>query len=217
VLAAQKNPRLLAWLALDGPSLLLVNGGADATSQSVSFVSAKVAHSLLLQDVARDGAVAPVPLAYFCGRHADYRRDEAGAPDEMAMSLLLQLVDRYRGFEARALQACLDRAVPHDVAAICDAFQGLLDELPSNVVVYLVIDGLHSFATPPERRGQMREVVELLVGMYRRQSGAVLKFLFAGPTRSDLEELFEVGEIVDLPFNPPPQGGYGLSWWQNPL
>jgi hypothetical protein len=46
VLAAQKNPRLLAWLTLDSPCLLLVNGGADATSQSMSFVSAKLVRSL---------------------------------------------------------------------------------------------------------------------------------------------------------------------------
>ena len=192
VLAAQKNPRLLAWLALDGPALLL-QGARPGPSMEL------------------------VTLAYFCGRHWDYRRDEAGSPDEMAMSLLLQLVDRYRHFEPRALQECMDKAVPHDVVAICEAFQGLLDQLPSNAVVFLVIDGLHSFSTPPERQRQMREVVELLVGIYRKQSSPILKFLFAGPTRSNMEDLFEVGEIVDLPFNPPPQGGYGLSWWQNPL
>lgn len=215
VLAAQKNPRLLAWLSLDAPALLLVNGAAEPTSQSVSFVAAKVVRSLLLQDASE--AMELVALAYFCGRHWDYRRDEAGSPDEMAMSLLLQLVDQYRRFEPKALQECLDKAVPHDVVAICDAFGALLARLPSTAVVYLVIDGLHAFSTPPERQRQMREVVELLVGIYRRQSGPVLKFLFSGPTRSAMEELFEAGEIVDLPHNPPPQGGYGLSWWQNPL
>jgi hypothetical protein len=217
VLAAQRNPRLLAWLALDGPALLLVNGGAGPTSLSASFVSARVVRSLLLQGARPGPSMELVTLAYFCGRHWDHRRDEAGSPDEMAMSLLLQLVDRYRHFEPRALQECMDKAVPHDVVAICEAFQDLLDQLPSNAVVFLVIDGLHSFSTPPERQRQMREVVELLVGIYRKQSSPILKFLFAGPTRSNMEDLFEVGEIVDLPFNPPPQGGYGLSWWQNPL
>jgi hypothetical protein len=217
VLAAQKNPRMLAWLTLDESSLLLVNGGADPASQSVSFVSAKVVRSLQVQDLRQNPSMELVTLAYFCGRHWDYRRDAAGSPDELAMSLLLQLVDQYRAFEPRALQECLDKAVPHDVAAICEVLQSLLDQLPNNAVVFLVIDGLHSFSNPPERQRQMREVVELLVDIYRKQSRPILKFLFAGPTRSNLEELFEAGEIVDLPLNPPPSGGYGLSWWQNPL
>ena len=66
----------------------------------------------LLQDARRSPSVELVVLAYFCRRHWDYRRDEAGSPDEMAMSLLLQLVDRYCGFEPRALQECLGKAVP---------------------------------------------------------------------------------------------------------
>jgi hypothetical protein len=183
----------------------------------MSFVSAKIVQSLLVQDVKPNSSMMLITLAYFCGRHWDYRRDEAGSPDELAMSLLLQLIDQYQDFEPQHLQECLDKAVPNDVAGICDALQFLLNQLPNHAVVFLVIDGLPSFSTPPERQRQMREVVEHLVDMYRKQCSPILKFLLAGPTRSNMEELFEPGEIVDLPINPPPTGGYGLSWWQNPL
>ncbi|KAK8065169.1 hypothetical protein PG997_011916 [Apiospora hydei] len=211
--AIQRSPRLRVWLSDDAPYLYLLNGGAQAAADaSTSFVMAKIASTLLEQQRQRlrrpSSAMEVIVLAYFCDQHRNYYRDAAASPSELAMSLLLQLIDRYSGFSSTTLQNCLDQTDPENIHSICDSLRFLLEELASDAVVYLVVDGIAHFTAPQERMEGMQEVVELLVEVFRGEVSATLKFIFSSPTRSAfLESLFEEDEILNIPRDPPPANG----------
>jgi len=209
VVAIQSNPRIRAWLVLAQPSMLLVNGRTSSQPRSeVSVVSAKVAKRLLeLHESQRQmgnslvqrRASSPVviPLIFFCGQHRDWRRDPNGNPSELAMSLLLQLVDRGREvLPAAALQRFRQVTNPEKISSICSSLRALIGSLKSNAFVVIIIDGLKFFSQPEERHEQTRDVVSRLVSLFRdRPTDATLKFLFMSTTRSEsLEDLFEDDE-----------------------
>lgn len=91
--AIQDNPRIRAWLSLDSPSLLLINGSSTShLDLSTSFFSAKVMDTLMQQASQQRKNIEIIPLAYFCVVHKNFSKDVAANPAELAMSLLLQLV-----------------------------------------------------------------------------------------------------------------------------
>jgi hypothetical protein len=204
--ALQTNPRLRAWLTIDEPSLLLLNGRADPRPDSeVSLFTAKVFQQLLAHhDTYSDQEAAGariIPLGFFCGQHRDWLTDDNGNPEELAMSLLLQLIDRGRGvLDSAVLWQCYERLRPGDVASICSMFETLVLSLGSGVVVIVVVDGLRFFAQPRERCNGTKDVVTRLVTLHRDRPAATLKFLIASPTMSEfVEELFTEDEVLELP------------------
>ncbi|KAK3315819.1 hypothetical protein B0H66DRAFT_559782 [Apodospora peruviana] len=219
IAALQSNARLRAWLTIDESSLLLLNGRTRPQPVSeTSVVSAQIMQRLLLwrdnnnpqmELSSSSSATVLAPLAFFCSRHRDWTRDPNASPAEAAMSLLLQLIDNRSIatlIPTDVLRECRDETVPEDVASICASLEKIILRCldSSRVILVLVLDGLRFFAQPAERRDQMRELVEGLVGIYRRRSrtSATLKFLFASPTRSEfVEDLFDEDEILTLPRN----------------
>lgn len=206
--AIQSNYRLRAWLTVNEPSLLLLNGRAEPGHNSeTSLISASIVNGLLKQYQAEEHSlkepILTVPLAFFCGQHRDWRRDVMGSPEEAGMSLLLQLVDRLEYELAPAtLQNILDTTDPEDLASICKSFEWIIKGLKRNIFVFLVMDGLRYFAQPLERREKTRELLSCLINTYRNRSAATLKFLFANPTRADfVEDLFEENELLNIPRN----------------
>ena len=202
--AIQRNAQIRAWLTLDASAALLLNGGVDPFCTSTSFSVAMIVSSLL-HDHSRplrsttESPAAIVVLAYFCDRHRDYRRDAAGSPTEMAMSLMLQLLDRYRMFNSGDIEACLDGTDPDDLASIVNSLGRLISCLPSNAVVLLFVDGLYFFTTPADRLSETIYVVEQLLGMFRSEHSATLKLLFSSPVASRfIEEHFEDDEVVNM-------------------
>ncbi|GME57578.1 hypothetical protein BJY00DRAFT_165978 [Neofusicoccum parvum] len=110
-----QNVRLRAWLTVDETSVLLVAGNAQHRPASpTSLVSAKLA-------AAAAGNVNMVVSSFFCDRHTDASVDADARPSELAMSLLLQLVDQYRGFEAGVVRECVDALEPECVRSVCGA------------------------------------------------------------------------------------------------
>ncbi|KAK0730879.1 hypothetical protein B0H67DRAFT_605720 [Lasiosphaeris hirsuta] len=214
----QADPRLRAWLTVDGSSLLLLNGGTDPLSVSTSFFSANIVSSLLEETQPSSRPMVVITLAYFCDRHSDYRDDAAGWPSELALSLLLQLIDRYPDFEVEDLKQTLEETNPRDVKSICASFSRLLRRLPATAVVFLVIDGLDSFTMPANRESQTRDIIEALVQVYNSLNSSqspspVLHFLVASPTRSTfVEDLFEEEDIIDMPPSLPPAHGYSIGF-----
>ncbi|KAK0648087.1 hypothetical protein B0T16DRAFT_112574 [Cercophora newfieldiana] len=206
VTSLQSNSRVRAWLTMDESSLLLVNGRSKPHPRSeTSTVCARVVQRLagLNQPPpapGKDSSVIVVPLAFFCGQHRDWQRDPNGNPAELAMSLLLQLVDRHgASIPADLMKRCRAQTKPMDIASICSSLEAIISSLSRKVIVVLIVDGIKFFTHPPERRDQMRELVERLVAIYRTPMAATLKFLFTSPTRSEfIEDLFQDGEILSL-------------------
>ncbi len=207
------NPRLLAWLVLDQPSIMLLEGGADRSANNeTSFVAAKVIQSALelCEQPINDATV--IPLAFFCARH---QLDEYGNVAQLVLSLFLTLVDTYTQFDAHTLEKCLKKINRQDLKSIFDAFEKLILSLPSKVIVLLVIDGLRRFSQPSSRAYEMDEVISWLLNLYRRRPQATLKFLFTSPSRSDpLFDSLAGDEILRISRELPPRGGHGGTKWK---
>ncbi|XXH04126.1 hypothetical protein Hte_010538 [Hypoxylon texense] len=211
--AIRTNPRMLAWLAIDGSSMLLVDGNTErSTNNEASFVAARIvegAFDLLEQDQSN---LKVIPLAFFCGCH---RFDTT---PQLAMNLLLALVDLYRGFDVITLQECIEGIDDRDLMSIIDLLEKLIWRLPSGVVVLLVIDGLRCFSQPRARSQEMHEFMARLVEIYRKNPPATLKFLFTNAPKSNLMRgLLPDNEIVHIPRNLPSRGGQGRSTWSSKI
>lgn len=115
----------------------------------------------------------------------------------------------HRGFEPKILQKCLDETVPDDITSILESLARLLDGLPVEAMVFVIIDGVEHFNRPAERRAGLREVCSQLVQMFREQRGAKMKLLFTSTQKAVmLEELGLImdDEIVNIPKSPPLRG-----------
>jgi hypothetical protein len=89
------------WLTLDEPSLLFLNGRAEPrpNSKTSIFVAKMFQQPLQYYEIESsldNTNTAIVPLGFFHGQHRDRQKDSNGNPEELAMSLLLQLIDRGR-------------------------------------------------------------------------------------------------------------------------
>ncbi|KAK8135973.1 hypothetical protein PG984_003913 [Apiospora sp. TS-2023a] len=203
------NPRIGVWLSDHAPYLYLLNGGSqEATDATTSFVMAKIAGTLLEQQQHHHHNHQQSGNDSSGMKHRNYYRDAAASPSELAMSLLLQLIDGYPNFSSATLQDCLDRTDPHRIASICDSLRRLLEELSPDVLVCVVVDGIAHFAIPQQRKDEMRELVQRLVEAFHGKIRATAKFIFSSPTRSGfLEDLFDEDEILNIPRDPPPANG----------
>ena len=209
-----------SWLTVDESSFLLVNGNGDTFCQSTTVFCANVLQSLLpTSEQQQNSAITIIPLAYFGTKHQDYRRDAMANPSEVAMSLLLQLIDRYRGFGPEALRECLESTNPDDVDSICKSLGRLIRLLPDTALVYVIIEGLQAFSAPGYRESQMRALAEILLDMFLSENRVKIKGIFTSPTRARyVEDLFDFDQVIDVPSDPAPMEGepFGqlgaLSW-----
>lgn len=210
LLAVQDNPRVKAWLSLDSPSLLLVNGNSTSPFDlSTSFFSAKIMNTLMQHVSQPRENIEIIPVAYFCGQHQNYHRDVAASPNELAMSLMLQVLNSHRDFEPKILQRCLEKTKPDDLESILNSLSMILGNLPLEAMVFVIIDGVEHFTRPEERKDGLRDIVIQLVRLFREQQGATVKLLFTSTqTAIVLEELDLImdDEIVNIPKSPPPRG-----------
>ncbi|CAJ2507742.1 Uu.00g089280.m01.CDS01 [Anthostomella pinea] len=201
ILAIRQNPSFKAWLVLDQSSMLLLNANSEmASSLEMSYLSAKTFQRVL--EISTEQADAPtklITLAFFCSRHQDYMRDINGKPAELAMTLLLQLLDQYRDFDQNMLAAIPDPLDPDDLGSICLTFGCLLAALPQNVIVILIIDGLRFYTQPARRRDLTRHVIEYLVDS-----------IF-------IEDLFTNDEVLNIPKSMWATEGYNTSVWKKPM
>lgn len=186
----------------------------------MSLYAAKIVDRLLEHHRERaktsDSGAVVIPLAFFCGQHRDWERDDHGSPEELAMSLLLQLVDRGRHhLDPEILQRFSADTTGGDIDSICSMFSHLIGSLGREVIVIMIVDGLRFFAQPKERAHGIEAVVTHLVQVYRREQQAMLKMLFTSPTKSYfVEHLFDEEEKLEMPRDVPAAGMDSSQWLQ---
>ncbi|KAI0179464.1 hypothetical protein GGR52DRAFT_570350 [Hypoxylon sp. FL1284] len=196
--AIRWNDLFISWGVIIQSSLILLDGGTDLpTDDEVSLAAAGVVLSMLRQRGRPDVDLTIVPLAFFCGCH---RLDQDGTVTKMAMTLLLSLLDFYNGFDVATLRECLEGMDERDFRSVLDAFGKLINRLPSNVLVSVVIEGLEVFTQPPERGLEMQEAMIRLIAIHAQGSQATLKFLFTHASRINpiRRSLFQ-DQVVTIP------------------
>lgn len=85
----------------------------------------------------------------------------------------------------------------------------LLDGLPLEAMVYLIVDGIEHFTRPDGGRRQLYEVCSQPVQVFRIKRGAKVKLLFTSTQKSVMLEelgLLMGDKIVNIPESPPPRG-----------
>lgn len=107
------------------------------------------------------------------------------------------------------LRKCLDETEPYNIMSILESLARLLDELPSEAIVFISIDGVEHFTRPDARRRGLRKLCFRLVDIFREQREAKVKLLFTSAQKAIMLEelgLMMDDEIVNIPKNPPPRG-----------
>ncbi|RTE84229.1 hypothetical protein BHE90_001318 [Fusarium euwallaceae] len=207
VITIKSHPRFVSWLTLNQSSLLFVDTRSQnpTCSLELPIVSAEVYRDIVdfsnLCLGAEDGTMADlICLPFFCSQHRDFKKDPNASPTELAMSLLLQLLDNYRDFDPHHLERAFDELDQNSAESICFAFETLISQLPASVILVLLIDDLKAFAQPLERKLGTVEVVEQLLDIHRRgEYDATFKFLLGNSTQSGFsDELFTDDEVLRI-------------------
>ena len=201
------HPRFQSYLTLDTSSLLLVNTRSENPIMSLEMpiVAAETFRSLHAfieeqDDQVHGTTIRIICLSFFCSQHRNVARDQNASPMDLAMSLLLQLLDYYRDFDSEHLDLASNEVNPGDTDAIMFVFKALVNQLPENVVLYLMIDDLKAFAQPASRKYEMIQVMEKLLELHREgKYNARLKFLFGNSARNIFSDgLFTEDETLNI-------------------
>ncbi|KAI9150606.1 NAD(P)H azoreductase [Paramyrothecium foliicola] len=201
------HPRFLSWLTLNESSLLYLDtrSGDPVCGVEMSIATAETFQNVhhfsdKYNDMGYGTKGAIICLAFFCSQHTDFLGDVNGSPTELAMSLLLQLVDQFRGFSSGELERLSRELNPSDIESICNCFEKLVINIPADVILVLMIDDLKFFMEPSERRIGTLEVVKRLLDMHRRRKyAAVVKFMIANSIKSPfIDELFTEDESLRI-------------------
>lgn len=178
-----RHGSLCSWLDYPGSSALLVHGhGTDTTRSPVSFASAKLVESLFLKASTIDSKI--MPLAFFCGEHINQKRDSYSNPRRMVLYLILQVLDQqlYHGqrMDPNLLEYAASGLDVDSISSLCGLFESMLLYLPSQLIVFIVIDGVSHFEDSG-RKAEMMEIINRLVGMVESGKGPILKLLTTSP------------------------------------
>jgi hypothetical protein len=190
------HPRFQSCLTLDESSILLIDTRSDNPTGSLEIpvVAAETFHRLQSfidthNKETHDDAARIISLAFFTSQHKDVSKDVNASPNELAMSLLLQLLDHYRDFDTDDLDIVEKEVDPGDIDTILYVFEVLLERLSQDTILFLIIDDLRPFKQPWSRMKGMVQVVERLLAIHRNgEYTARLKFIFGNSSRNEFGE-----------------------------
>lgn len=213
VIAIQNSSQLRDFLTVDESAILAIIGHCNPEPESViSLWTAKIAQRVFhisqgpepAEDIAKI-----IPLVFFCGRHRN-RTDPSSSPVELALSLLLQLIDRHRDhIHAEFLDRCRLYMSPPDIQSVCDALEEAICCLDDNVILVVIIEGLEFFAQAADMREPTRHLVHTLVDIYRSRPKATMKFLFTSSSNLNLfETVLEDNEVLEIKLDSQDNGLY---------
>lgn len=203
------------WLVGWGSDMLLVDG--HCAEHNIGKISAMSVFCAILVDTLTTMPTGSsqtedtrIVLYFFCGQHASYDGPLAG-PVGLIRSLISQL------FLAWPKRSRLDLSFIEDVAglwhdvqdhridALCWIFQEILSQLPSDVVIHCMIDGISQYET--SARG-WRDQLRLVVTCFERciadnnqnnSQNASFKVILASADKSiDIYSIVHQDRRVDL-------------------
>ncbi|KAL4972985.1 hypothetical protein BDW66DRAFT_169088 [Aspergillus desertorum] len=210
-----QTPSLHAWITTPTSSALFINLNTPAISplhsSSSSFLAAKLIQSINAQP--SENIITP---AFFCGAHTRHTDPNSG-PQGTMRSLVAQLLQSHPRFDIETVcrVAQLHR---DDVHGLYEIFHELVRQLPADVVVFCVADGVTEFEERIGTRESGEEVVRALVRIVEdcieRKPGSgrcVFKLLLTSPKNSRRLWKFipgELGDVVWMPDVLPSLGGF---------
>ena len=188
------SQKLQDWLTSPYSSALFAqaNAGDDKIS-AMSYVT-----SLLVQSV--EGSEEAVPLCFYCGLHTDAYHDTLSSANGMVRSLVMQLLQKAQHdfdleFVDRNLIHDLENA---DLGALCDLLVGTVQQLPQDITLFLVIDGISFYETHARVRDTCFAVDKIMEMVDNAKF--VFKLLVTSPGASPVvSKAFHAGQTYWLP------------------
>ncbi|KAI9041895.1 uncharacterized protein KD926_006441 [Aspergillus affinis] len=136
------------WMASHHPVTLMVNGNFDTPgpgrTTALSVLCAMFALKLL------DNNDDCIVLHHFCGLHgARYHSDPAAGPNGLIRSLLAQMLHTGREFNLDFINTpqFTDDIQTHSLKMLCHTFSQLVEQLPRNITIICILDGVSEFAS----------------------------------------------------------------------
>ena len=154
-----------------------------------------------------------VVVSYLCGMHSRYqtwRHDAKG----MLVSLIGQLLGQRK---AKGFRFCLSGIKKRSIArhgednlqGLCDVFSTLVDQLPEEMVLFCLIDGISSYESL-ERKDDTLRVFEMLQDLTVRQTKVLVKVLLTAPNKTRyIHQYIEPSDVVLVPEDVD-GGGHGV-------
>ena len=173
-----QSRELRDWLHLPKSQKLFINGNAPLEGFNEMYPPSAVLSAKLLE---RLGRIEPViTLGFFCSFHADFRWDPehvCESPFGLLKSFVLQLLKRDIPLDLRFLRYDdFFKIKDDDIDFIWVLFRKLVDQLPKNTFLFLIIDGINKHGAYAMQHAFAKVIGELL-DMVKRPNGVIIKLL----------------------------------------
>ncbi|CAI7583679.1 unnamed protein product [Penicillium glandicola] len=212
IFAIINSTKLKSWMMAAHSSALFINCNSSSSEKISSFTLAKLIESVVSYE--SDHTIA---LSFFCGAHRS-REDPDRGVFGLMRSLISQLLITYPEFDVQTLGQ-IPHIQPGDVNALCQMFYRLVHQLPSDIVVFCIIDSITTFEIGNLHLDEGSLAVSQLVQIVQQTNkySCVFKLLFSSPRNS--QKLYKLmpsrtGDVVWIPIRVPPSGGFTSAKWQ---
>lgn len=172
------SSKLQNWLTSPYSCNLFAQGGSgDEKASPLSFVTSLLSQSL-------DASQEALSLSFYCGLHTDVYRDSLSDAQGMLRNLVAQLLSkRPHDFDLEFIDRKFIQALETgNLGAICDLFEGLINQLPPSTALFLTIDGI-SFYETKDRVQTTCSIMSRIIDIADR-SRFIFKLLVTSPGAS---------------------------------
>lgn len=172
------------WMLTSTSSKLLVHGDFDTTSKISPF-------SILAATMTQGFRTSPniISLVFFCGQHL--YNDEYHGGSVMIRSLIAQLLRQFPSPNIYPLSdtSTLDietSNIPH----LCTLFVHLIHQLPPNITIFCIIDGINEYEREEYLHG-MDDVVLTLLDVVERGRASFKALILSPRPTLEVRKVFE--------------------------
>ena len=191
-----------SWLEITSSRAILINGNSDPMDNTspLSLFCAHMTHLFV-------AAKSVIVISYFCGLHMDPITDGRSNAQSMMISLIGQLLLQARQKHVQfdlsfMVKEKLQLLAEHDVKTSCRIFRDLVIQLPKDMVIFCVIDGISLYESA-------NGVADLLLVWQRlnellahKKLKAVMKLLATSPGQTSYlhdENIITLGDVLLMP------------------
>ncbi|KAK5167719.1 uncharacterized protein LTR77_007418 [Saxophila tyrrhenica] len=212
------------WLSQLSRRILLIDETEVTMHRSIapSFLAAKVGETAWASMRNGDNPdYAVIALAFFCGEHIRPNEDALASHAGLLLSITGQLVAAYEDLDPRKAFRELQALDDPDMASLWRIFEGLVLQLPDDVLLYVILDNVSEYVYSNWRE-EMEYLVDHMIELARQLSGmstrCVLKLLItSSPSNARLESDLEPDEILSVPGHVPAVGEFSDYAWTGGL
>ena len=191
-----------SWLEVKSSRVILINGNSDPMDNTspLSLFCAHMTHLFV-------AAKSVIVISYFCGLHMDPITDDRSNAQSMMISLigqlLLQARQKHVHFDLSFLvQEKLQLLAEDDVKTLCKIFRDLVVQLPKDMIIFCVIDGISLYESADGDADLLYVWQRLNRLLAHENLKAAMKLLATSPGQTLYlhdEDIITLGDVLLMP------------------